>query len=139
MDQNQSTKVHKVRLALDDATTLAVMRTRLAAERTLMSWIRTAFSMIGFGFGLLKFFEYLFQANPNTPRISGSWHLGIFLILLGTFCLIPGIIEHTKSLRQLHAMNKTSQRWSYALIVAILVGGMGIYVLGSAVAVRFFE
>lgn len=116
---------------------MAATRTRFAAERTLMSWIRTAFSMITFGFTLLKFFQYLQSNNPNAPHVTGTRHLGIFLILLGIFCLIPGIIEHYKSLQMLH-LTDGGPRWSYAFFMALLVGLIGIYALGNALAIKFF-
>lgn len=118
-------------------TELAVMRTRFAADRTLMSWIRTAFSMITFGFTVLKFFQYLQSTNPNSPHSGGARNLGITLILLGIFCLIPGMLEHHKTLKMLHETDGGS-RWSYAFILAILVGFVGLYTLANAFAIRFF-
>lgn len=119
------------------STKMALTRTRFAAERTLMSWIRTSFSMITFGFALLKFFQYLHSNNPAAPPSTGARHLGILLILLGIFCLIPGLIEHRKALNMLHATDGGS-RWSYALVVAILVGLLGLYALSNTVAIHLF-
>ncbi|NNM59508.1 MAG: DUF202 domain-containing protein [Legionellales bacterium] len=116
----------------DNATMLAVVRTRLAAERTLMSWIRTAFSMITFGFGLIKFFQYL-KSDLNIPQNSHfglTNQLGLFLILLGTLSLIPGMIEHQTQLARLHKFDG-GDRWNYALIVAILVALIGMYIFLS--------
>jgi uncharacterized membrane protein YidH (DUF202 family) len=121
---------------MDDQTRFAIMRTRFSAERTLMSWIRTAFSMITFGFGILKFFQYLHSNNPDAS--SSTKYLGIFLILLGILCLFPGMIEHRKVLVMLHTVDETESRWSYAFIVAILVGIIGFYALANALAIRLF-
>jgi putative membrane protein len=92
--------------------------------------------MITFGFTILKFFQYLQNTNPALTPSVGAKHLGIFLILLGLFCLIPGMIEHRKMLNMLHAVDKSTSRWSYALVVAILVGIIGLYALANALAVR---
>lgn len=135
-DQNNAMKINQENLTLDKSTALALTRTRLAAERTLMSWIRTSFSMISFGFTILKFFQYLQSINPNPQHTSGSKDLGVFLILLGISCLIPGMIEHRRQLNILHALDRSSSRWSYAFIVAILVGIMGLYTLANALAIH---
>ncbi len=124
---------------LDNSTALAVTRTRLSAERTLMSWIRTSFSMISFGFTILKFFQYLKSMETTTAmsQTSSTKTLGIFLILLGLFCLIPGMIEHRRELTVLHQIDGGSC-WSYTFIVAILVGILGLYALANALAIRLF-
>lgn len=129
---------NEAKLPLDQSTLLALARTRLAAERTLMSWIRTAFSMITFGFTILKFFQYLQSTNPGTGHTSGTRSLGIFLILLGIFCLIPGMVEHRRQLCILHSIDSSSSRWSYVFIVAVLVGAIGLYALANALAIRLF-
>ena len=123
-------------MAIDERTKFAMMRTRFSAERTLMSWIRTAFSMITFGFAILKFFQFLQDKNPHAS--SSTKQLGIFLILLGIFCLFPGMIEHRKVLKLLHAADKTESRWSYAFVVAIFVGIIGLYALANALAIAIF-
>lgn len=125
--------------AIDSNTLLAVDRTRFAAERTLMSWIRTSFSMISFGFTIIKFFEFLKdnpQFNSNSQQ-SGSLHLGLFLILLGLLSLIPGMIEHRKTLSELSRYDG-KPTWSYAFIMAVLVGLIGLYALVHVLSVRFF-
>ncbi len=124
--------------ALDIATEMAISRTRFAAERTLMSWIRTSFAMISFGFTIIKFFEYLkLSPTKSMGQGSSSLHLGLFLILTGILCLIPGLIEHRKSLNELSKYDGKAP-WSYAFVIAILVGLIGIYALAHALSVRLF-
>lgn len=124
---------------IDLPTDLAISRTLLAAERTLMSWIRTSLALISFGFTIIKFFEYLKgEITPSSEHLSGSTKLGALLILLGTFSIIPAIFEHRRELNQLNKLDPTSPRWSYAMIVAILVGIVGVYALVDSVAMKFF-
>lgn len=123
-------------MKFDEQTKLSMIRTRFSAERTLMSWIRTSFSMITFGFGLLKFFQYLHDNQLTSAQSASAHKLGVFLILLGIFSLIPACYEHLKVLMLLHATDKNHTRWSYALFVAILVGLIGIYALTHAIVLR---
>lgn len=125
-------------MKLNEQTKLSLERTRFSAERTLMSGIRTSFSMITFGFTLLKFFQYLQRDNPNTLHISGAKHLGISLILLGIASLIPGMIEHHKTLKMLHAEDTQQSRWSYAFVIAIAiaVAVLGLYALANTLDFR---
>jgi len=126
------------KISLDYPTLLAVTRTRFAAERTLMAWIRTSFSMITFGFGIMKFFQYLSSQNHmDASHLSGATQLGIFLILLGIFSLFPGMIEHRKILSEL-SKHDGKPSWSYAFVVGIFVGLIGIYMLTRAIAIRLF-
>lgn len=118
---------------IDVPTELAIVRTRLSAERTLLSWIRTAFAMITFGFGIIKFFQY-FKAISHIehhPSLASSSFLGAFLIIMGILSLIPGYIEHRKTL---HALAEVDGRqpWSYASALAIAVAVIGIYALINA-------
>lgn len=123
---------------LDKTTEMSITRTRFAAERTLMSWIRTSFAMISFGFTIIKFFQYLkVPANPVVVQVTGSAHLGLFLILTGTFCLIPGMIEHRKTLNELSKLDGKPS-WSYAFVIAILVGLIGLYALAHVLTIRLF-
>lgn len=122
---------------LDIATEMSITRTRFAAERTLMSWIRTSFAMISFGFTIAKFFQYIKMTPTNGLQLTGSTHLGLFLILTGIFCLIPGMIEHRKTLNELSKYDGKA-RWTYAFVIAILVGLMGLYALAHALTVRLF-
>lgn len=120
---------------LDETTQLAFTRTRLAADRTLLSWIRTSFSMISFGFAIVKFFQYLKPLENYPQQNLGTKHLGAFLISLGIFSLFPAIIQHGKELNVISKIDK-GPRWSYALIVAFLVGLIGIYALIDALMSR---
>lgn len=86
----------------------------------------------------MKFFQYLaMQNNIKTQGVIGATQLGILLILLGIFCLIPGMIEHRKSLNELSEYDGKS-RWSYTFIVGIIVGMIGIFALTKAIAIRLY-
>jgi len=81
---------------------LAIDRTAMAADRTLMAWTRTSISLISFGFTIYKFLQtaskegLALSSNPNGPR-----NLGLFLIGIGTFSLVLGMIEHWQTKRGL--------------------------------------
>src|SRR5579864_9175414 len=101
------------KITIDYGTELAISRTRLAADRTLMSWIRTSISLISFGFTIIKFFEYLkfFGVNNNTQiSTKGITHLGIALILLGLFSLLPAMIEYQKEIRMLREIDSSVKK-----------------------------
>ena len=117
-----------------DRTDAAMTRTRMAAERTLMAWIRTALSMITFGFTILKFFEYLQQSQGARGQFHGERprHLGLVLISLGTLILIPAIIQNYTLMRKL-SIPEGKSPWTLSLIVAILVGSLGLLAFLSSI------
>lgn len=122
---------------LDNRTESAFTRTRLAADRTLLSWIRTSFSMISFGFAIIKFFQYLKPIESHPHRHGDTKHLGAFLILLGIGSLIPAMIQHRKELRAISKIDK-GPSWNFSLVIAIIVGVIGVYALLDAVLIRLF-
>jgi putative membrane protein len=79
---------------------LGTLRTVMAADRTLMAWIRTALSMLSFGFTIYKFLQAIAKQapldHPNSPRI-----VGLFLIGLGTACMVFGTLSYWVTLRDL--------------------------------------
>lgn len=119
---------------------LAMTRTRLAYDRTLMAWIRTGFSMISFGFTIVKFFEYLGQnrstggaAVPDTePR-----HLGVALILLGTFSLAGATIQYLMFIRRQRRQGLHTGP-SLVLAVALLLTVLGLGAVFQAAFRRGF-
>jgi putative membrane protein len=112
-------------------TDLARERTRMASERTLMSWIRTSLSMITFGFTIVKFFQYMREADgtvtesPNAPR-----NMGLLLLGFGTAMVIAAAFMHMKELQEL-GLPPTHSRWSLGLIVACFVGIVGVAAFAS--------
>lgn len=121
---------------LDLSTGLAVTRTRLAADRTLLSWIRTSFAMITFGFGIIKFFQFfkVLHVETHSSGLQHTYVLGLFLILMGILILIPGYIEHRKTMQMLFRLDGNTQ-WSYASVVAVFVAIIGIFALFNTVSI----
>ena len=122
-----------------DRTDAAMTRTRMAAERTLMAWIRTSLSMISFGFTILKFFEYLQESQGPLGKFHGerAHHLGLVLISLGTLIMIPAIFQNRNLMKSLSSLDGRSS-WSLSLLVAILVGGFGLFAFASSLFQWFF-
>ncbi len=122
-----------------DRTDVAMTRTRMAAERTLMAWIRTSLSMISFGFTILKFFEFLQESQGPLGKFHGerAQHLGLVLISLGTLILIPAIFQNHGLMKRLSILDGRSS-WSLSLIVAMVVGGLGLFAFASSIFDWFF-
>jgi putative membrane protein len=122
-----------------ERTDAAMTRTRMAAERTLMAWIRTSLSMISFGFTILKFFEYLQESQGPLGKFHGerAQHLGLVLISLGTLILIPAVFQNRTLMKSLSAVDGKSA-WSLSLVVAVLVGGFGLFAFASSIFRWFF-
>jgi putative membrane protein len=118
-----------------ERTDVAMERTRMAAERTLMAWIRTSLSMISFGFTILKFFEYLQSSQGDLSHqfhAERARHLGLALLSLGTLILIPAIIQNYNLMRKL-SISEGKSPWTLSLIVAILVGSLGLLAFLSSI------
>ena len=122
-----------------ERTDIAMTRTRMAAERTLMAWIRTSLSMISFGFTILKFFEYLQRSQGPLGQFHGerARHFGLVLISLGTLILIPAIFQNHGLMKKLSNLDGRSS-WSLSLVVAILVGGFGLFAFVESIFRWFF-
>jgi putative membrane protein len=122
-----------------ERTDAAMTRTRMAAERTLMAWIRTSLSMISFGFTILKFFEFLQQSQGPLGKFHGvrAQRLGLVLISLGTLILIPAIFQSHSLMKKMSILDGRSS-WSLSLVVAILVGGFGLFAFAESVFRWFF-
>jgi uncharacterized membrane protein YidH (DUF202 family) len=122
-----------------DRTDFAMTRTRMASERTLMAWIRTSLSMISFGFTILKFFEYLQQSQGPLGKFHGqrARHFGLALISFGILILIPAIFQNRNLMKSLSNLDDKSP-WSLSLVVAILLGGFGLFALLASIFEWFF-
>jgi putative membrane protein len=118
---------------LPDATKLAVERTRLAYERTLMAWVRTATSLISFGFTIYKFFQFLREEQRVVPTgIIGPREFALMMIGIGLTALIFATIGHRRSMEALRAQYGVLIPRSLALVVAVLVGLLGILLFLAA-------
>lgn len=113
-----------------DRTDLAVERTLMAASRSLMAWVRTGLSMIGFGFTIYKFLSAEAQGLVRDPR-----NVGLFLIFLGIVSIIFGAIEYRQTVGDLQR-NFGGRFRKYPLIMAALVGGLGLALLVTALLDR---
>lgn len=112
-------------------TGLALYRTRQAADRTLLAWIRTSLSMISFGFGLVKFFQYLKDVNVDIGRLPmhGPTNLGTLLVVLGIAMLGLAIIEYVTFMRRLGKETDKKSYVSLALVAACVLTILGFLAL----------
>jgi putative membrane protein len=115
-----------------DRTDLAVSRTLMAASRSLMAWVRTGLSMIGFGFTIYKFLSS--GAGPGWTNEDPA-QAGLFLIGLGIVSIIFGAVEYTQTVGDLRREYRCKYR-KYPLIMAFLVGGLGLTLLIEALLNR---
>jgi len=114
---------------------LAKERNRAAYDRTLMAWIRTAISLIGFGFAIAKSYEYI-QAETleETGRFIDQIHaplwFGMSFILLGMLCILGGVIQYAKVVKQIQTGEFTSgDPKPLAKIIALILLIIGIFAL----------
>ena len=120
---------------LNDATLLAVERTRVAHDRTLLAWVRTSVSLISFGFTIYKFFQYLRDSSGNTTvgNPSGPRRFGMAMIILGLVTLVLATVQYKADLSRLAARYGPQPR-SLVAALSLLIGVLGL--LGLAL-VRF--
>ena len=112
---------------------MAIDRTRLAAERSLMAWIRTALSMITFGFTIYKFLQALHAQSPvPVPRPDAPRNVGLLLVGIGTFAVALAVVQHWKYVGKLSS-GQIGRRLDLAIVVAILIGLLGILIFASMV------
>jgi putative membrane protein len=113
-----------------DRTHLALERTLMAASRSLMAWVRTGLSMIGFGFTIYKFLSSDAQGLVRDPR-----NVGLSLISLGILSILFGAIEYRQTVGDLRR-NFGGRFRKYPLIMAALIGGLGLALLVTALLDR---
>ncbi|HEX8029947.1 MAG TPA: DUF202 domain-containing protein [Vicinamibacterales bacterium] len=119
-------------IPLDNASRLAVIRTRLAHERTLMAWVRTAISLISFGFTIYKAFQYLqdsqtvgFAGDAVGPR---GFAIAMIGIALGALAIAT--YDHRQSLKAMREeFGIGVVPYSKTTIVAGLIAALGIVAL----------
>ena len=114
---------------------LAKERNRAAYDRTLMAWIRTAISLIGFGFAIAKSYEYIqMDEMEKTGRFIDQIHaplwFGMSFIVLGMLCILGGVIQYVKVVKQLQSGQFTyGEPRPLAKIVALILLIIGIFAL----------
>jgi putative membrane protein len=114
---------------------LAKERNRAAYDRTLMAWIRTAISLIAFGFAIAKSYEYIhYETLEKTGRFLDDMHaplwFGLSFILLGMLCILGGVIQHVKVLKQIQSSKFTyADSKPLAKIVALILLIIGVFAL----------
>jgi putative membrane protein len=114
---------------------LAKERNRAAYDRTLMAWIRTAISLIGFGFAIAKSYEYIqMDEMEKTGRFIDQIHaplwFGMSFILLGMLCILGGVIQYVKVVKQIQSGQFTyGEPRPLAKIIALILLIIGVFAL----------
>jgi putative membrane protein len=117
------------------ANELAKERNRAAYDRTLMAWIRTAISLIGFGFAIAKSYEYIqMDEMEKTGRFIDQIHaplwFGMSFILLGMLCILGGVIQYVKVVKQIQTGEFTyGEPRPLAKIIALILLIIGFFAL----------
>jgi len=117
------------------ANELAKERNRAAYDRTLMAWIRTAISLIGFGFAIAKSYEYIqMDEMEKTGRFIDQIHaplwFGMSFILLGMLCILGGVIQYVKVVKQIQTGEFTyGEPRPLAKIIALILLIIGVFAL----------
>jgi putative membrane protein len=120
---------------MSDSTRLALDRTFLAHERTLMAWVRTSTTLISFGFTIYKFFQGMRQSGElvgASEHPLGARTMGLIMISIGLAGLVLATVDHRRSMRQL-SEHYGIKKASLALLLAALIGGLGILGLAAVV------
>jgi len=131
------TNENEVTVTVNLTNELAKERNRAAYDRTLMAWIRTAISLIGFGFAIATSYEYIhMETLERTGRFLDVIHaplwFGISFIILGMLCILGGVIQHVKVLRQIQSSKFISTKSKpLAKIVALILLLIGVFALIS--------
>lgn len=114
---------------------LAKERNRAAYDRTLMAWIRTAISLIGFGFAIAKSYEYIqTETLEETGRFIDQIHaplwFGMSFIILGMVCILGGVIQYTKVVKQIESGEFTyGEPRPLVKIVALILLIIGVFAI----------
>lgn len=121
-------------VSADTSTLLATDRTRLAHDRTLMAWVRTSTSLISFGFTIYKFFQYMQEQQPGTPRNSmlGPRGYATLMICIGIVALILATWQHRRDLKTLRAYHPEVP-YSLATVLAGLISLLGVVALFAVI------
>ncbi|HKR11277.1 MAG TPA: DUF202 domain-containing protein [Pyrinomonadaceae bacterium] len=117
-------------VSANTSTILATERTRLAHDRTLMAWVRTSTSLISFGFTIYKFFQYMHEQQPLTPRegMIGPRGYGTLMICIGIVALTLATWQHRRDMVALRAIHPEVP-YSLATVLAGLMSLLGVLAL----------
>ncbi|HZP45827.1 MAG TPA: DUF202 domain-containing protein [Candidatus Binataceae bacterium] len=112
-------------VALDQATALALDRTRAAFERTMMAWIRTGTSLITFGFTIYKFFQLETPERLRDRYAIGPRQFAVALVSIGLIAIVLATIEYRTNIREIRRQGGPA-RLSLAVFVGMLTSLLGI-------------
>jgi inner membrane protein YidH len=108
-------------------------RIYFAAERTLLAWVRTGLALMGFGFVVARFGLFLREVaavrNISPPQHSSGFSLwvGTTLVILGVAVDVAAAVKHWYTVQRLQrGQNLQFKRWSLGMVVALLLGLLGI-------------
>jgi putative membrane protein len=116
-------------------------RVRYAAERTLLAWVRTGLALMGFGFVVARFGLFLrrlaaVRLAPREQSTGLSLWIGTTLVLLGVTVTLLAAGQHWRELRRLNrGEDYAPPRWSLGLLVAVILGTLGLVMAGYLVLV----
>lgn len=113
-------------------TNMAATRTLMAADRTLMAWMRTALSMISFGFTIYKILQGLQSSGGALKHGYDPQTVGLFLIGLGTICMVMGVVEYMSTIKELRLLKKVPWRRP-SFVISLIMAGSGLFVFISVV------
>jgi len=80
---------------------MAEKRTLMAEDRTLLAWIRTSMAFISFGFTMAKILQSVAENFKAKGMAAEGDHIGLFLIIMGTFPLILAMFKYYKSVKMI--------------------------------------
>ncbi|MBY0527324.1 MAG: DUF202 domain-containing protein [Gemmataceae bacterium] len=119
------------------------LQIRMAAERTLLAWIRTGLSMIALGFVVAKFGLFLRElaratkVHESQDVGTSSW-IGALLVALGVATCAMAAAQQFLLLRRLRRREPApTPPWTLAIIMALLLAGLGMSILVYLTRVAF--
>jgi putative membrane protein len=97
-----------------------------ANERTLLAWVRTGVSLITFGFAIARLSEWLKPPGRGAPRAAIA--LGGVFMFLGVVAEAVGVIRYLVVRRALLAHRPVPTGGTEVLVLAVVVGVVGLMV-----------
>lgn len=111
-------------------------RVFFAAERTLMAWTRTAVALMAFGFAVERFglfFHTLLLVQGGYPRRTGSFWIGLLLVLFGAVVSLTSVAQYRSVLKTLKPVEIPEGYWvNIGVYTNMLLAAFGV-----AIAVFF--